>query len=224
MLKKMLLVLLVGIFVSVFANEALAGKKKIIVSASQNDTKIYVDGVMSGIGQVTIVVMDNSCVTMKTEKTGFLQQTITFCNRKNAAELPKSYYIEMKRDDSYDASIQTDIANIDMEVRSTKEYVDAWKLINQIVVSYIDAIEITDKETGYVRTSWEVQSFSQNTIRTRIIVKLGSENPLSFKIKLVSEYSTAPLTSVKSDELFKEWDRVLRKYANMMSEIQSRLQ
>jgi hypothetical protein len=224
MLKKMLLVLLVGIFVSVFANEALAGKKKIIVSSSQNDTKIYVDGVMSGIGQVTIVVMDNSCVTMKTEKTGFLQQTITFCNRKNAAELPKSYYIEMKRDDSYDASIQTDIANIDMEVRSTKEYVDAWKLINQIVVSYIDAIEITDKETGYVRTSWEVQSFSQNTIRTRIIVKLGSENPLSFKIKLVSEYSTAPLTSVKSDELFKEWDRVLRKYANMMSEIQSRLQ
>lgn len=224
MLKKMLLVLLVGIFVSVFANEALAGKKKIIVSASQNDTKIYVDGVMSGIGQVTIVVMDNSCVTMKTEKTGFLQQTITFCNRKNAAELPKSYYIEMKRDDSYDASIQTDIANIDIEVRSTKEYVDAWKLINQIVVSYIDAIEITDKETGYVRTSWEVQSFSQNTIRTRIIVKLGSENPLSFKIKLVSEYSTAPLTSVKSDELFKEWDRVLRKYANMMSEIQSRLQ
>lgn len=224
MRKKIFAFLLAGLLVSAFTNVALASKKKIIVSSSQNDTKLYVDGVMSGIGQVTITVMDNSCVTLKTEKTGYLQEIITFCNRKNAAELPKSYYIEMKRDDSYDASIQTDIANVDMEVRSGKSYEDAWKLINRIVVSYIDAIEITDKETGYIRTSWEVQSFSQNTIRTRIIVKLGSENPLSFKIKLVSEYSTSPLTSVKSDELFKDWDRVLRKYANMMSEIQGRLQ
>jgi hypothetical protein len=129
----------------------------------------------------------------------------------------------MRRDDSYDASIQLDIANIDMEIRTNKPYDDAWKLLNQIVVSYIDAIEITDKETGYIRTSWEVQSYTQNTIRTRIIVKLGSEDPLSFKIKLVSEISRQPLTSVKADELFREWDRVLRKYANLNSEIQSRL-
>lgn len=218
------LFLLLTLFMGLFATDAIAGKKKIIVSASQNDAKIYVDGVLSGTGQVNIVVLDNSCVTVKAEKTGYLQAVITFCNRKNAADLPKSYYIEMVRDDSYDASIQTDIANIDMEVRAGKNYNDSWRLVNQIVASYIDAIEITDKETGYIRTSWEVQSFSQNTIRTRIIVKLGSDDPLTFKIKLVSEYSTAPLTSVKSDELFREWDRVLRKYANLMSEVQSRLQ
>jgi len=210
--------------VSLLSFDAVAGKKKVIVSASQNDAKIYVDGVLSGTGQVTIVVLDNSCVTVKAEKTGYLLATVTFCNRKNAAALPKSYYIDMVRDDSYDASIQTDIANIDMEVRTGKSYDDAWRLMNQIVVSYIDAIEITDKETGYIRTSWEVKSFSQNTIRTRIIVKLGSENPLAFKVKLVSEYSNTPLTSVKLDELFREWDRVLRKYANVLSEIQSRLQ
>lgn len=212
------------LFISFMPADAIAGKKKIIVSASQNDAKIYVDGVLSGTGQVNIVVLDNSCVTVKAEKTGYLTATVTFCNRKNAAALPKSYYIDMARDDSYDASIQTDIANIDMEVRTSKSYDDAWRLMNQIVVSYIDAIEITDKETGYIRTSWEVQSFSQNTIRTRIIVKLGSDNPLTFKVKLVSEYSTTPLTSVKSDELFREWDRVLRKYANVLSEVQSRLQ
>jgi hypothetical protein len=217
--------LLIAFFlVSLLSFDALAGKKKIIVSASQNDAKIFVDGVLSGTGQVTIVVLDNSCVTVKAEKTGYLLSTVTFCNRKNAATLPKSYYIDMVRDDSYDASIQTDIANIDMEIRSGKNYNDAWRLINQIVASYIDAIEITDKETGYIRTSWEVKSFSQNTIRTRIIVKLGSENPLTFKVKLVSEYAMSPLTSVKSDELFREWDRVLRKYANILPEIQSRLQ
>ena len=69
---------------------------------------------------------------------------------------------------------------------------------------------MTDKETGYLRTAWSLKSFMQNTIRTRIIIKETSTEPLVFKIKLVSESSGLPLTSVKSDELYKEWDRVLR--------------
>ncbi len=215
--------MLLALLMTSVSTEVFAGKKKMIVSTSENDAKITVDGVTMGSGQVNIVVLDNSCVTVKAEKVGFLTQTVTFCNRKTAAKLPKSYYIEMVRDDSYDASIQLDIANVDMEVRTQKSYDDAWRLLNQIVVGYIDAIEITDKETGYIRTSWEVQSFSQATIRTRIIVKLGSDDPLSFKVKLVSEISNSPMTSVKADEMFKEWDRVLRKYANLMSEVQSRL-
>jgi hypothetical protein len=56
-----------------------------------------------------------------------------------------------------------------------------------------------------------------------LIVKLGSTDPLTYKIKLVSEQSGMPQTSVKSDELFKEWDRVLRKYKEIIHEIQTRL-
>ncbi|MDD4372700.1 MAG: hypothetical protein PHG67_02150 [Bacteroidales bacterium] len=221
-IKNLSYILLVLLFTA-SAVDVFAAKSKVQVSASESDATIYVDGVRMGTGRVDIVVLDNSCVTVKTEKVGFLDEIVTFCNKKNAAKLPKTYFIEMRRDDSYDASIQLDIANIDMEIRTNKPYDDAWKLLNQIVVSYIDAIEITDKETGYIRTSWEVQSYTQNTVRTRIIVKLGSEDPLAFKIKLVSEISRQPLTSVKADELFREWDRVLRKYANLNSEIQSRL-
>jgi len=186
---KLTAIILLAFMMTAISTEAFAGKKKMIISTSENDAKITVDGVAMGSGQVNIVVLDNSCVTVKAEKVGYLTQTVTFCNRKTAAKLPKSYYIEMVRDDSYDASIQLDIANVDMEVRTQKSYDDAWRLLNQIVVGYIDAIEITDKETGYIRTSWEVQSFTAATIRTRIIVKLGSEDPLAFKVKLVSEIS-----------------------------------
>jgi len=91
----------------------------------------------------------------------------------------------MKRDDAYDASIQTDIANIDIELKTTKEEADAWKLISMIITSYFDVIEVTDRETGYLRTSWVIQTFKQNTIRTRMIVKLGDTDPLTYKIKLV---------------------------------------
>ena len=85
-------------------------------------------------------------------------------------------------------------------------------------------IEVTDRETGYLRTSWVVQSFQQNTIRSRVIVKLGNTDPLVYKVKLVSEESKLPGTSVKSDEMYREWDRVLRKFENIVEELRARLQ
>ncbi|MCX6247319.1 MAG: hypothetical protein NTW10_06275, partial [Bacteroidetes bacterium] len=113
--------------------------------------------------------------------------------------------------------------NIDIEIKTNKPEVEAWKLISQIITSYFDVIEVTDRETGYLRTSWVIQTFKQNTIRTRMIVKLGNSDPLAYKVKLISEQSGQPMSSVKSDELFKEWDRVLRKYKEVVNEIQTRL-
>jgi hypothetical protein len=176
-----------------------------------------------GTGQLEIVILSNECVTVKVEKTSFLTTVIEFCNKSNFAPPPKTYYCEMEKDDAYDASEATDISNIDIEIRTKKTELDAWKLISQIITSYFDVIEVTDRETGYLRTSWIVQTFKQKTVRTRMIVKLGSTDPLTYKIKLVSELANSPQTSVKSDELFKEWDRVLRKYKEVIHEVQTRL-
>ncbi|MGB5437940.1 MAG: hypothetical protein WBM98_18750 [Maribacter sp.] len=199
------------------------GKKKVSVSASEQDANIYVNGKLLGKGSYTIIVSKNSCTHISVEKTGYLRYEIEFCNKKGFSSPPKRYFIKMERDDAYDASIRTDIANVDIEVSTSLDKDRAWRLINQIVLSYLDVVEVTDKETGYLRTAWKLQTFSQNTIRTRIIVKQSSDKPLAFKIKMVSEESRRPLTSVKSDELFREWDRVLRKYKDVVTEVQSRL-
>ncbi len=216
-------IILIFVASTMFSTDAFAGKKKVQLSASETDAEIYIDGKLMGKGNAEVLILSNSCVTVKVTKVGFLDEKISFCNKKHSAAPPKTHYIEMKRDDAYDASIQTDIANIDIELRTTLEEVDAWKLISMIVTSYFDVIEVTDRETGYLRTSWVIQTFKQNTIRTRLIVKLGDTNPLTYKVKLVSEESRVPGTSVKSDELYREWDRVLRKYGNVFDELQSRL-
>ncbi len=202
---------------------AMAGKKVVRFSCSEADAKIYFNGKQMGTGQLEIVILSNECVTVKVEKTSFLTTVIEFCNKSNFAPPPKTYYCEMEKDDAYDASEATDISNIDIEIRTKKTELDAWKLISQIITSYFDVIEVTDRETGYLRTSWIVQTFKQKTVRTRMIVKLGSTDPLTYKIKLVSELANSPQTSVKSDELFKEWDRVLRKYKEVIHEVQTRL-
>lgn len=202
---------------------ASAGNKKVKFSCSEPDAKISVNGKQMGIGQLEIVIPSYECVIVKVEKNAFLVSVIEFCNKPNFSPPPKTYYCQMEKDDAYDASEATDISNIDIEIRTKQSEVDAWKLISQIITNYFDVIEVTDRETGYLRTSWIVQTFKQRTVRTRMIVKLGSSDPLAYKIKLVSEIANAPQTSVKSDELFKEWDRVLRKYKEIIHEIQTRL-
>lgn len=231
---KGLLFLCVLITTSLFSNTILTpfnesenvyfGKKKIELGVSESDANIYINGKLVGKGSAVVTVPKDDCVTIIVKKLGFLTERIEFCNRKDMTKPPKTYYVEMKRDDSYDASIQTDIANIDIELPSNNLGKDkAWKLINQIVLTYIDVIEMTDKETGYLRTAWSLKTFKQNTIRTRIIVKESSTEPLVFKVKLISESSGLPLTSVKSDELYKEWDRVLRSYSDVINEFQARI-
>ncbi|AUC82198.1 hypothetical protein [Lacinutrix sp. Bg11-31] len=205
-------------------NSILVGKKKVELGVSESDAEIFINGKLVGKGGTEVTVPKNDCVTVIIKKVAYLTERIEFCNKKDMTKPPKTHYVEMKRDDSYDASILTDIANIDIELKcNSMEKDKAWKLINQIVLTYIDVIEMTDKETGYLRTSWSLKTFMQNTVRTRIIIKESSSDPLMFKVKLISEASGMPMTSVKSDELYKEWDRVLRSYSNVISEFQARV-
>ncbi|WP_299222881.1 hypothetical protein [uncultured Psychroserpens sp.] len=207
-----------------FNNSVFFGKKKIDFGCSETDAEIYVNGKLLGKGSMELVVPTKDCITIIVQKIGFLTEKIEFCNRKNMPKPPKSYYLELKPDDAYNASIQTDIANVDIEFTCNSTTKDkAWRLINQIILSHFDVLEMTDKETGYLRTAWSLQTFRQNSIRTRVIVKQANDSPVVFKVKLISEQSGLPQTSVKSDQLFKEWDRVLRTYANIISELQARI-
>lgn len=195
------------------------------VSVSERDAKIIVDGQSLGTGSLKVKVPKNSCVNVKVVKAGFLKYEQTYCNKKGMTEPPKKQFFDMKKDDAEEASIKTDQANIDfsIEVNKKLDVTDVWKRASQIVTDYFDAIEVSDKETSYLRTAWSIQSFQQNTIRTRLIIKLSKSEPLTYKVKLVSEYSGAPLTSVKADEQFHDWDRVLRKYSNVISDFNTRL-
>ena len=202
---------------------ASAGKKVVHFTVSEPDAKIFVDGKNLSSGQLEITIPSYACVNIKVEKIGYLTGLIEFCNKSNVSPPPKTYFYQMEKDDASDASEATDVANVDIEIKTNKKEDEAWKLLSQIITTYFDVIEVTDKSTGYLRTAWVIQTFKQKTIRTRIIVKLGSTDPLSYKIKLVSEVANSGQVSVKSDELFKEWDRILRKYGEVIHEAASRL-
>lgn len=199
----------------------IVGKKKIKFSASETDANIWINGVEATPGNTLIVVAKEECVTVLVKKVGFISVKIKFCNKKNAADLPKSYFLEMKEDDSFLASELSQDINRYIKVESSSlTRNDAWKALHKTVLNYFDVIELMDDETGYLYTAWNVKSFTQNTVRTRIIVKEDSQEPLSYKIKLVSEYSGQAQTAVKSDIKFKEWERVLKNYKTVVEDLQ----
>ncbi len=204
----------------------VGNSQTVAINASEPDAQIVVNGQNVSSGSYKLKLDKNQCYRVKALKSGFLRYEVDVCGKKAGPEAPKSVYFEMKTDDAEEASIKTDQANIDFEIPVNPDLsvTEAWKLTNQIVTDYFDAIEVADKETSYLRTAWSVQSFAQNTIRTRLIIKLSKSDPLTYKVKLNSEASGASATSVKADEAFRDWDRVLRKYRNIIGDFSTRLQ
>jgi hypothetical protein len=195
-----------------------------IVTSSEAGTKIYVDGQYMVDDKYELKIRWGTCANVKFEKEGFLSKTVVLCNDKYHAKAAKTHHQAMIKDEAYEASMKEDVANTDIEISTSKKEADAWKLLSQIIMSYFDILETHDINTGYLRTAWTVQSFNSSTVRTRIILKQSSSEPLKYKIKICSEISDESGADVKKDEKFKEWDRILRKYEPVVGELQSRLQ
>jgi hypothetical protein len=219
-MKRMFTVVL-ALFVTILSAEAF--DKKVKISASEQDANVFVDGQLAGAGTVELKINKGTCVNIRIEKTGFMIEERTLCDRKNQPKPGKSEFIRLNVDEAYTASSSSDIANVDISISPKQKEEEAWKLISRIVTTYFDVIETTDRETGYLRTAWLAQNFNGSIVRSRCIIKLGNTNPLEYKVKMVSEYSNAKGATVKSDEAFREWGRILRKFEGLIPELQSRV-
>lgn len=198
--------------------------RQVAVRTTPGDASIKIDGRVMANGEYTVRVPFNAdkCVQVIVEKAGFVVFKKNYCN-DGVASPPVAEHIILPVDEAFSSSIQSDQANVNFTIETGKPEADAWKVLSQITMTYFDNIELADKETGYIRTSWNVKNFLNNTVRTRIIVKQADVSPLKYTIKLISESSGAPMTSVKEDESFFPWDRILNTYKDVISEYQSRL-
>lgn len=196
----------------------------VTINATPKTASIFVGNDQVGKGSYNLVVRNGACVEVRVLEPGYGRDYRRFCNRENTP-LETEVPIDLPFDEAYGSSIQSDQANVNftIEVGSSRTPDLAWRTINQVILGQFDVIEITDKETGYLRTAWQTAHFNTNTIRTRVIVKHGGTSPLKYVVKIASEQSGFPKTSVKEDEAFEEWDRILNSYKDIINEMQARL-
>jgi hypothetical protein len=206
--------------------DALTLKDRLVVVRTTPATAgITVNGREVGTGQFSVVVPEGQCSEVLIAADGFVEVKKPYCNQDNMVAPPPEEHFQLLADESFSNSVQSDLANVNftVEVGRGKTEEQAWKLISQIVMSHFDLLEITDRETGYLRTNWVVKNFPHRTVRTRFIVKLGDTQPLKYVVKIASERSRFGLTDVKANEDFEEWSRILNDYRYIIDEIQARL-
>lgn len=195
------------------------------VNTTPESAEIKMNGKIVGNGEYEVKIPNGECVEVIIFKDGFITKKLNYCNSNEYQEPPVYDHIELGEDEAFKTSVSTDMANVNVtiEVDPKISELEAWKLISSIVMSEFDVLEVTDKETGYIRTAWEVQSFNnESTIRTRVIVKMGDSDPLKYIIKIASERADN-VVSVKDDQEFEEWNRILKRYQYIIEEAQARL-
>ena len=199
--------------------------EKVSVTTSPQTARIYVDGVQMGAGKVLVKIAKGACVTVEVRMEGYIQETRTYCNKKGVTDPPSSDYIQLQEDESYTSSIESNIANTEVQinVKASKSKEEAWKEILSTVLEKFDVLENSDEKAGYLRTSWVGMSFKSNTIRIRFIVKQSSEAPLVYRVKFVSEASGKTGTPYNADEQYKPFNRILKKYDGFLDELTTRL-
>ena len=199
--------------------------QKVKITTSPQSAKIFVNGVSMGAGQLIVTVPGNECVTVQIVEEGFIPETRTYCKKRGVSPPPKTDYFQLQPDESYTSSLQPDIANneIVLNVKSDRTKTEAWRIIVSTILSKFDVLENNDEKLGYLRTSWVGVTFKANTVRMRVIVKQASDDPLSYKIKLVSENSGRSGTSFSADEQYRSFDRILKKYDGFLEEISTKL-
>jgi hypothetical protein len=219
------LVLIVTLLITTAFSMKVTASEKISVTSSPQTARIYVDGVQMGTGKVVVKVAKGACVTVEVRLEGYIQETRTYCDKKGVTEPPSSDYVQLQEDESYTSSIESNIANteIQINVNRTKSKEDAWKDIVGVVLEKFDVLENSDEKAGYLRTSWVGMSFKSNTIRIRFIVKQSSESPLVYRVKFVSEASGRSATPYNADEQYRPFNRILKKYDGFLDELTTKL-
>jgi len=199
--------------------------EKVVITTSPQTARIYVNGVQMGTGKVEIKISKNDCITVEVKQEGYIGESRTYCVKKGMADPPSNDYIQLQEDESYTSSIESNIANteIQINVNAEKSKEDAWKQVVSTVLDKFDVLENSDEKAGYLRTSWVGMSFKANTIRIRLIVKQSSEKPLVYKVKFVSEASGRSSTAYNADEQFRPYNRILKKYDGFLDELVTRL-
>jgi len=222
-MKKILftLVLIIGFILPRVAVAQFGNVKTIHVTPE--NAKIFYNGheVGNGTYQIKFKKSDDFAV-LKFEAPGYITKTVkVFKNNPN-----KTISFSLSKDEAMANSIGgedgVDVANKFFLVQAKDGMTenDVWKRIVNIAINYFENVEVMDKDAGWIKTAWVYDNFSSQSVRTRLEIRhqYSGGDQLSYKVKLYSEIAEG---STKKDEDFQQYDRVLRKYNDIVTELQT---
>lgn len=198
------------------------------ISASPEDASIALNGKMEGFGSLEILILKGKCQRVTIAKDGYITFSKNYCNQPNAEALPVLEDVVLLEDEAYGLSVLSEKINtrLPLATRASISSADAWKILISIVTKEFDVLETVDFNAGYLITAWKVDTFNNETltIRSRVIITHnGDTSENNYSLKMVSQYGNGEPDKLE-DSNFKDWNRILKKYYDILDEIEMRLQ
>lgn len=218
--------ILLGVFVLLLTPQFVLSQTKKIHVIPDN-AKIYVDGNEVGNGSYVIKFNRKTDFFMlKFECPGYITKQVKLMknnpNKTIAYKMDKDEFFHNSFS-SNDGSLQ--IANnwFEITVKNGLTEDQIWKKLISIVSNNFENLEIRDKSAGWIRTAWTKTTFETQVVRTRLEIKINTdvEEEVTYKVRISSEVNNDP--DCTGDDCFEKTDRILKKYADVINELQNKL-
>lgn len=203
---------------------ALAQKKTIQVIPET--ATIFCNGKDVGHGSYSVTFgKKDDFVMLKFEASGYVSKTVKLLKTNPQ----KSITYELTQDEAEVNSVGVaegvDLANKFFTVTVRKDMTEevAWRRLMNITVTHFENVEIRDQAAGWIRTAWIRTVFKHQYVRTRMEIQqqFMGENELAYRVKISSEI--ADVECGFDDQCFVKYDRILKQYQQIISELQASL-
>ena len=201
----------------------LFGQKK-VVHVIPETAKIFYNGSEVGNGSYTVKFgRFDEFVMLKFEAPGYITKQVRLFKNNPSKTVSYQLWVDEAEQNSVGAGDGVDRANNSFEVTCKPGMTEdlVWKRLMSIAVNNFENVEVRDKQAGWIRTAWKIQTFTYQTVRTRLEVKiaLGDENELKYRVTISSEISDNDCG--RNDQCFIKYNRILKKYEQVVNELQN---
>ena len=127
---------------------------------------------------------------------------------------------QLKHDPSWEDTTESEIANQWLDIQINPQIApEVWRrLIETVATRY--RVQTMDQTAGYIDTISILKTYTVNgesySIRTSFIATIASTDPLVYKVKIISERSSAP-------DQWVPWHRVFNEDQKLIDQLQERL-
>ncbi len=224
MLKNFLKTFLIAIAMFTTVQIAVAQKKTVYVVPE--NAKIFYNGHEVGNGSYQVKFnRHEDFVNLKFEAPGYISRTVKLFKNNPQKTVSYELFIDEAERNSIGAGEGVDLANkfFSVTVKKGMTEDEVWKRLMNIAITNFENIEVRDKSAGWIKTAWINSTFVYQIVRTRLEVQLQftGEEELSYRVRISSEIADKDCGT--NNQCFERYDRILKKYEQVISELQASL-
>ena len=205
-----------------------AHEKQAVITSEPSRARVEIGGVDIGLTPVEygFDFEDRSRrYVVKFSKAGYFDDAVSVSGKSEEMQ-SGTIDVVLKENPAWKETSESEATNkwLRIAIDPRIPYLSAWQKIIDSVTSVYDSLEQLDQQSGYLRSTPQIREFPEGPdgpflVRTQFIGSVSSQEPLTYKIKLVAQTRAKHASS----ESWTEFERVFSQDAQLVEELQNRM-